>query len=195
MFNMRCRWALYKQQLIQLLLAPVVISTIAFKTSLPFANYCMDSCFFYFEEDKLRSTTIYLTVSSVRPLNILAIFLNLILIWYLWLWIIMLLAAWPPNLGDQITALAFNLKMQDKENADRGVDDKKEEDPLCCEELKYCVKRLVKGLASSRKGARHGFATVLTEILSKFRCLTPEVVLGLIAKHLEIIGNAKAAVW
>lgn len=105
------------------------------------------------------------------------------------------MAAWPPNLGDQITALAFNLKIQDKENADRDVDDKKEEDPLCCEELKYCVKRLVKGLASSRKGARHGFATVLTEILAEFRCLTPEVVLGLIAKHLEIIGNAKAAVW
>ena len=91
--------------------------------------------------------------------------------------------------------MAFNLKIQGKENGDRDANDKREEDITYCEELNYCVKRLVKGLASSRKRARHGFATVLTEILSEFRCLTPEVVLGLIAKHLAIIGSAKAAVW
>lgn len=83
--------------------------------------------------------------------------------------------------------------IQGKENGDRDANDKKEEDIPYCEELNYCVKRLVKGLASSRKRARHGFATVLTEILSEFRCLTPEIVLGLIAKHLAIIGSAKAA--
>lgn len=52
--------------------------------------------------------------------------------------------------------------------------------------------RLVKGLASSRKGARQGFATVLTEVLSEFNCLSPEKVLRLIAKNLEVTGSAKA---
>lgn len=89
----------------------------------------------------------------------------------------------------------FNLKIQGKENGDGDANDKKDQDIPYSEELNYCVKRLVKGLASSRKRARHGFATVLTEILSEFRCLTPEVVLGLITKHLTIIGSAKAAVW
>jgi len=54
------------------------------------------------------------------------------------------------------------------------------------------VTRLVKGLASSRKGARQGFATVLTEVLSEFDCLPPERVLKLIAKNLEVTGSAKA---
>lgn len=99
-----------------------------------------------------------------------------------------------PGRPNTVTVLAFNLKIQGKENGDRDANDKKEEDISYCEELKYCVQRLVKGLASLRKRARHGFATVLTEILSEFSCLTPEVVLGLIAKHLAIIGSAKAAV-
>ena len=54
------------------------------------------------------------------------------------------------------------------------------------------MKRLVKGLASTRKGARQGFATVLTEILSEFACLSPEKVLKLIAKNLEVTGSAKS---
>ena len=52
--------------------------------------------------------------------------------------------------------------------------------------------RLVKGLASSRKGARQGFATVLTEVLSEFGSLSPERVLKLIAQNLEVTGSSKA---
>ena len=33
-----------------------------------------------------------------------------------------------------------------------------------CSELKYAVQRLVKGLGSNRKGARHGFYTALTQV-------------------------------
>jgi DNA polymerase phi len=33
-----------------------------------------------------------------------------------------------------------------------------------CEELQYSLKRLVRGLASSREGARQGFATALAEV-------------------------------
>lgn len=75
---------------------------------------------------------------------------------------------------------------------DNKEDDESDDDISCCNELKYSVKRLVKGLASTRKGARQGFATVLTEILSEFACLSPEKVLKLIAKNLEVTGSAKS---
>ena len=52
--------------------------------------------------------------------------------------------------------------------------------------------RLVKGLASSRKGARQGFATVLTEILSTLECPSPDRVFRLIAENLEVTGSCKA---
>lgn len=61
-----------------------------------------------------------------------------------------------------------------------------------CDELEYSVTRLVKGLASSRKGARQGFATVLTEVLSEFASLSPEGMLRLITKTLEVTGSSKA---
>jgi hypothetical protein len=34
-----------------------------------------------------------------------------------------------------------------------------------CEELEYSLKRLVRGLASNRKAARHGYFITLTEVL------------------------------
>lgn len=78
------------------------------------------------------------------------------------------------------------------ETEDNKEDDESDNDISCCDELKYSIKRLVKGLASTRKGARQGFATVLTEILSEFACLCPEKVLKLIAKNLEVTGSAKS---
>lgn len=66
------------------------------------------------------------------------------------------------------------------------------EDNSSCDELEYSVTRLVKGLASSRKGARQGFATVLTEVLSEFASLSPEGMLRLITKTLEVTGSSKA---
>lgn len=69
-----------------------------------------------------------------------------------------------------------------------------EDENVCCDELEYSVKRLVKGLASSRKGARQGFATVLTEVLYKFDSLSPETVLKLIAENLEVTGSSKSTV-
>ena len=74
---------------------------------------------------------------------------------------------------------------------DNANDDDKN---FCCDELEYSVKRLVKGLASSRKGARQGFATVLTEVLSKFVSLSPERVLKLSGENLEVTGSAISTV-
>ena len=67
-----------------------------------------------------------------------------------------------------------------------------DEESPCCDELEYSVTRLVKGLASSRKGARQGFATMLTEVLSEFGSFSPERVLGSIMENLEVTGSAKA---
>lgn len=66
------------------------------------------------------------------------------------------------------------------------------EEDSSCDELEYSVTRLVKGLASSRKGARQGFATVLTEVLSEFASFSPEGMLRLITKTLEVTGSSKA---
>lgn len=81
-----------------------------------------------------------------------------------------------------------------------------------CPELDYAVKRLVRGLASNRKGARHGFYTALTQvggsillvyyfligyclsffqILSQFSELSVADVLQLVHAHLEPSGGAK----
>ena len=68
------------------------------------------------------------------------------------------------------------------------------EEDSSCDELEYSVTRLVKGLASSRKGARQGFATVLTEVLSGFASLSPGGMLRLIAETLEVTGSSKALV-
>jgi len=56
------------------------------------------------------------------------------------------------------------------------------------------MKRLCKGLASSRKGARQGFATVLTEVLHQFDCIETDQVLDLLEKSLQVTGNAKSQV-
>lgn len=82
--------------------------------------------------------------------------------------------------------------VQTGDENDKKAKEEGEEEISCCEDLKYSVKRLVKGLASSRKGARPGFATALTEVLSEFNCLTPEQVLGLIKENLSVTGSAKA---
>lgn len=66
------------------------------------------------------------------------------------------------------------------------------EEDSSCDELEYSVTRLVKGLASSRKGARQGFATVLTEVLSEFASFSPEGMLRLITETLEVTGSSKA---
>ncbi|XP_048746975.2 myb-binding protein 1A-like protein [Ostrea edulis] len=54
-----------------------------------------------------------------------------------------------------------------------------------CEELHYCINRLVKGLASSRQSARHGFSVALCQILRNFPSVNVDVILGAIAEHLK----------
>ncbi|XP_071790358.1 myb-binding protein 1A-like protein [Asterias amurensis] len=57
-----------------------------------------------------------------------------------------------------------------------------------CEEVKYTLKRLVRGLASARKGARQGYAMALAELLEHIDQILLADVLKLIQEHLEIKG-------
>ncbi|KAJ7365956.1 Myb-binding protein 1A [Desmophyllum pertusum] len=81
---------------------------------------------------------------------------------------------------------------QTQQDESRKEEEDSNDEDSCCDQLEYSVTRLVKGLASSRKGARQGFATVLTEVLSEFGSLSPERVLKLIAQNLEVTGSSKA---
>lgn len=54
-------------------------------------------------------------------------------------------------------------------------------------DLDYTVKRLVRGLSSSRDSARHGFATCLSKLLST-RCVDAATVLAIMEESTKV-GN------
>ena len=57
------------------------------------------------------------------------------------------------------------------------------------EDLSYAMKRLVKGIGSSRKGARQGYGTALAEVLGHFDGIQYETVHGLMQEHLTVKGS------
>ena len=65
-----------------------------------------------------------------------------------------------------------------------------------CESLSYSLRRLVRGLASSREGARQGFAATLTALLDAVpEGLAPlATVLDLILNTIELKKNQRAQV-
>ena len=61
-----------------------------------------------------------------------------------------------------------------------------------CVELVYTVRRLVRGLASPRDGARQGFGAALIEVLCVFeRQVTVESVLELMNNSMQLQGSMK----
>ncbi|XP_076344446.1 MYB binding protein 1a isoform X2 [Tachypleus tridentatus] len=58
-----------------------------------------------------------------------------------------------------------------------------------CTDLEYTVERLVKGIGSLRKAARHGFTLALTEVLRLFPSVSTDHVICLIKKHLLLSGT------
>lgn len=63
------------------------------------------------------------------------------------------------------------------------------------DDLKYTLKRLVKGLASSRKAARQGFAMALIEIVLLFDSISVEDILELMKESLTVTKNSSAQVF
>ena len=59
----------------------------------------------------------------------------------------------------------------------------------------YGLKRLVKGLASGRQGARQGYALALSKLLSEVPALPASEVLSSMASELQVSGQAKVSAY
>ncbi|ORX57494.1 hypothetical protein DM01DRAFT_1334110 [Hesseltinella vesiculosa] len=59
-------------------------------------------------------------------------------------------------------------------------------DKYCATDVAYAVRRLIRGLPSSRQGARQGFSLALTELLSIMDCLTINLVLDLLTRYTDL---------
>ena len=57
-------------------------------------------------------------------------------------------------------------------------------------EMKYCIKRLIRGLASDRDGARQGYATALAELIRAFPWLEAASILESIHDIIKIKGQS-----
>ena len=62
------------------------------------------------------------------------------------------------------------------------------------DDLSYTLSRLVKGLASSRKAARQGFAMALTEIILMFDTVTVEDVINYMKDSLAVTKSSSSQV-
>ncbi|KAL7419801.1 DNA-directed DNA polymerase [Cryptotrichosporon argae] len=61
------------------------------------------------------------------------------------------------------------------------------------EDVVYCVKRLVRGLGSSRESSRLGFAVALTELLARVPTVTPAQTLSLLVRESRWSAGMKGA--
>ena len=59
-------------------------------------------------------------------------------------------------------------------------------------DLVYAVKRLIRGLASSRDGARQGFSTALAELMRCVPAVTPAEIIKLVEKYINVTNSAKS---
>ncbi|KAK0520550.1 DNA-directed DNA polymerase [Tilletia horrida] len=69
-------------------------------------------------------------------------------------------------------------------------------DRLCTPDVAYSLRRLIRGLASPRQGARQGFAVALAELLARLKDLiplAPDVILTLILRDSVSTRSAKPA--
>ena len=64
--------------------------------------------------------------------------------------------------------------------------------PLLRSDLVYAVKRLIRGLASSRDGARQGFSTALAELMRCVPAVTPAEIMKLVDKYINVTNSAKS---
>jgi hypothetical protein len=62
-------------------------------------------------------------------------------------------------------------------------------------ELEYTIRRLVRGLASSRQGARQGFSLALTEVLAEFPEVDIETVMKTMEESMAVTGLCLWRMW
>ncbi|CAM6089353.1 unnamed protein product [Calypogeia fissa] len=70
---------------------------------------------------------------------------------------------------------------------------KVEEDGLkdCAPAVQYALRRLVRGVASSRESARQGFSLALAAVLGALPCIHGTAILNMVDKHLEVTSAMK----
>ncbi|XP_046864871.1 rDNA transcriptional regulator pol5-like isoform X2 [Xenia sp. Carnegie-2017] len=78
------------------------------------------------------------------------------------------------------------------QSCDRAFEKNEEIEDSKSDDLKYTLNRLVKGLASSRKAARQGFAMALIEIVLLFDSISVEDILELMKESLTVTKNSSA---
>ncbi|WWC87837.1 uncharacterized protein L201_002731 [Kwoniella dendrophila CBS 6074] len=61
------------------------------------------------------------------------------------------------------------------------------------EDVVYCVKRLIRGLGSSRESSRLGFAVALTELLSRIETVSVSQVISLLIRNSQYSKNMKGS--
>ncbi|KAJ1965323.1 DNA-directed DNA polymerase [Dipsacomyces acuminosporus] len=88
-----------------------------------------------------------------------------------------------------ITALCeFQAKVQNN-GAVAGTEE--DLDRICASDVSYAVRRLIKGLASPRDGARQGYSMALAELLSRIQCISVKAVLDILWKHTQVSSSTK----
>ncbi|KAJ1863527.1 DNA-directed DNA polymerase [Coemansia sp. RSA 989] len=75
--------------------------------------------------------------------------------------------------------------------ASRLATTEKELDEMCAGDVSYGVKRLIKGLASPRDGARQGYSVALAELLGHIDCISVKLVLDLLWKSTEATNSMR----
>ncbi|ORX59850.1 hypothetical protein BCR36DRAFT_315879 [Piromyces finnis] len=83
---------------------------------------------------------------------------------------------------------------ENKDNWDEYLKDTSIErlETLCSPDVLYALKRLIRGITSSRDSSRQGFSVALTELLSMLSFITISDVLTLLEKATEITNGMKA---
>ncbi|KAJ2715652.1 DNA-directed DNA polymerase [Coemansia spiralis] len=64
-------------------------------------------------------------------------------------------------------------------------------DRICAGDVSYAVRRLIKGLGSSRDGARQGYSMALAELLGRIPCISAKLVLDLLWASTEATRSMK----
>ncbi|KAF7729634.1 DNA-directed DNA polymerase [Apophysomyces ossiformis] len=77
---------------------------------------------------------------------------------------------------------------QTLENKEDVADTEEKLDALCASDVSYAVRRLLRGLPSSRQGARQGFSLALTELLAIMDIVSAKLVLDLLFQYTERTG-------
>ncbi|KAI7903361.1 DNA polymerase phi-domain-containing protein [Cokeromyces recurvatus] len=103
------------------------------------------------------------------------------------------LASFDPNArqtaaNSLIKSLANFQKAHEEslENKEEDIADTEEKlDLLCASDVSYAVRRLLRGLSSSRQGARQGFSLALTELLAMVDLIATKLVLDLLFQYTE----------